>query len=85
MTRLTVLLVALTALLLPGGAEACAVCGPGTEESRIAFIVTTGLLTAAPLLLVGGAFWWLRRRLVEMQREAERHQAEAAARSASTR
>ncbi len=84
MTRLLLALVTLSALLVPGGAEACAVCGPGTEESRIAFIVTTGLMTAMPLLIFAGVAWWLRRRFVEMQHEAERHQSEAAARHSQT-
>jgi hypothetical protein len=37
---------------------ACAVCGVGKEESRWAFIATTGLLTIVPLImLIGGAYY----------------------------
>ena len=74
-------LVAVLALLLPEAAQACAVCGPGTEASRAAFILTTGILTALPLLLIGGLVWWLRGRVAEMEertREARREAARAA-------
>jgi hypothetical protein len=83
MIRVTAILAA-AALLLPGAAEACAVCGPGTEESRVAFIITTAFMTALPLALVGGVVYWLRRRLAEMERRtlADR---EAALRSAGIR
>jgi hypothetical protein len=79
----TVLLAA-AALLLPGAAEACAVCGPGTEESRVAFIVTTGILTALPLLIVGGALWWLRGRFAEMEKRSKQAR-EAAIQTAGAR
>jgi hypothetical protein len=41
---------------------ACAVCGDGKEESRWAFMWTTGFLTLLPLCMVFGFFWWFRRR-----------------------
>jgi hypothetical protein len=72
-----VLLTALAVLLLPGSAEACAVCGPGTEETRVAFIVTTGILTALPLLSIGGVLWWLRGRFSEMEQRSREARAEA--------
>jgi high-affinity Fe2+/Pb2+ permease len=55
---------AATALgLAPGAALACSVCMSGRDdETRAAFLATTGLLTALPLLMVGGLVWWLRRR-----------------------
>jgi hypothetical protein len=82
MNAVPALLLAVLALLVaPASAQACAVCGPGTEESRVAFIVTTGILTALPLLAVGGALWWLRGRFAEMEAR-NREVREAAARSA---
>ena len=44
-------------LALPSAAEACAVCGGGTEDNRIEFIVTTAVLTFLPLGLMFGIFW----------------------------
>jgi len=59
--------------LLPRASIACAVCFTGkNDESRVAFILTTALLTLLPPLLIGGAFWRLRRRFAELDRETER-------------
>lgn len=49
-------------LALPSAAKACAVCGGGTEDNRIEFIVTTAVLTFLPLGLMFGIFWYFRRR-----------------------
>lgn len=49
-------------LALPSAAQACAVCGGGTEDNRIEFIVTTAVLTFLPLGLMFGIFWYFRRR-----------------------
>lgn len=83
-TSTRMILTALAVLLLPGAAQACAVCGPGTEESRVAFIVTTGILTALPLVMIGGVFWWLRGRFAEMERRTKEAR-EAAIRTAGAR
>ena len=77
-------ILAAAALLLPGAAEACAVCGPGTEESRVAFILTTAFMTALPLALIGGIVYGLRRRLAEMERRTHAER-EAALRAAGIR
>ena len=46
---------ALAILLFPGLASACAMCFQATSEAnRIAFLVTTVLLTFMPLILIGG-------------------------------
>jgi hypothetical protein len=68
--RARLLAMALAAALLaaPGVAEACAVCFSATEENRMAFLVTTGLLTVLPLAILGGIGLWLRRHLREMER-----------------
>lgn len=47
----------------PGVAAACAVCFSGrTDETRIAFGVSTAFMTALPLLVIGSFAWWLHRR-----------------------
>ncbi|MGH0032728.1 MAG: hypothetical protein ACQGVC_23290 [Myxococcota bacterium] len=57
----------LIGLLLPTTAAACAVCiGGQTEETRYAFLWTTGFLSVLPLGMIGGAVWWLRRRAREL-------------------
>jgi len=51
-------------LLAPELARACAVCGAGAGEdgSRIAYLVTTIVMSALPLLLIGGFLLWVRAR-----------------------
>ena len=49
-------------LAAPELAQACSVCGIGREENRVAFILTTVLLTLLPLAAVGGIVGWLVRR-----------------------
>jgi len=59
-------------LLVPKLAAACAVCFTGrSDETRIAFLVTTGLLTALPILIVGSLVWWLCRRARQIRDEHE--------------
>jgi len=66
------LVVAVFALLAhPGVASACAVCFQAkTDASRIAFIATTGAMTAAPLILIGALAWWVRKRFRDAERDA---------------
>ena len=55
----------LAALLgsLPTIAAACAVCGGnGNDRNRVAFLLTTLVLSLLPLALVGGVVVWLWRR-----------------------
>ena len=63
---------AAAALLAPApSAMACAVCGGNTpEESKMAFIITTGLLTFLPLLMLGSVAYWIRKRVRELEGEA---------------
>jgi len=49
------------ALLLPRAALACAVCGFGEDQSRIAYIATTALLSALPIGLLAVLLFVLRR------------------------
>jgi hypothetical protein len=66
------LLVSTAVLLAPQLAAACAVCFTGrADETRVAFIVTTGFLTALPILLVGTLVWWLCRRARQIREENE--------------
>jgi len=59
-------------LLAPQLAAACAVCFTGrADETRIAFLATTGLLSALPILLIGSLVWWLRRRARQIRDEHE--------------
>ncbi len=48
----------------PRAAEACSVCFSTTDENRVAFIVTTIFLSAAPLAILFGIGSWLRRRIL---------------------
>lgn len=61
------------ALLGAEGARACSVCFVAEEETRVAFLVTTGLLTLLPLAFAGGVVWWLvkRARRLPLEQDAE--------------
>ena len=63
---------ALLPLLLarPRAAWACSVCGGGTEDNRIEFIVTTAVLTFLPLGLMFGIFWYFRTRYLAVANQA---------------
>jgi hypothetical protein len=65
-------LVSIALLLAPQVAAACAVCFTGrADETRVAFLVTTGFLTALPILLVGALVWWLCRRARQIRDEQQ--------------
>ena len=53
-------------LLLPGLAQACAVCGVGQNDNRLEFILTTALLSFLPMALIGGIVWQLRKRYLSL-------------------
>lgn len=55
--------------VLPELAHACPVCFDVDDDSRIAFLATTGLLTFLPLGMVAGTAYWLRRRAGEVDEE----------------
>jgi hypothetical protein len=47
----------------PRAGRACSVCSPGTEDAnRLAFLLTTALLSFLPLIMVAAFVYWLRRR-----------------------
>jgi hypothetical protein len=57
-------------MALPRVSQACAVCMGGREdESRLAFILTTALLTFLPLTMLGVAVWLFARRALAREQE----------------
>lgn len=42
---------------------ACSVCGYAAPESRAAFILTTALLSFAPLMFIGAVVWYLKNKI----------------------
>ena len=66
------LMVSTAVVLAPQLAAACAVCFTGrADETRVAFLATTGFLTALPILMVGTLVWWLCRRARQIRDEHE--------------
>ena len=58
-------------LLFPVCASACSVCFDPNDEARIAFILTTGLLTFVPLIVLWTLFKWLKKRAEDYDKETE--------------
>lgn len=56
---------------LSSAALACTVCGVGKEESRLAFIITTGILTFVPLIMVGFIANYIWRQVKQRERATE--------------
>lgn len=56
------LLLAAVLALAPELAHACAVCGAAVDDdqSRVAYLVTSAVLSVLPLALLGGFLLWLR-------------------------
>ncbi len=72
-------------LLAPQVSEACPVCFQARNEAnRIAFTLTTILLTALPLAMIGSAIFWLRQRFLRMTRDLEDSEAPERASAAHT-
>ena len=55
--------VAFLAMLWPRLAFACAACVTGNERNRVAFLITTIVLSLLPLAMIGAGAVALRRRL----------------------
>ena len=72
MNRWLPVLTLLALVAWPELASPCAVCGAGVEDdqSRIAYLVTSAVLSVLPLALFGGFLLWLRH-LHRRQRELE--------------
>lgn len=49
----------LAALLAPGSAHACAVCGIGGDPNRASFFWSTVALSLLPLAMMGGGVFYL--------------------------
>ncbi len=63
MRNFTIVALALFAVaVLPDLLYACPVCFDVDDDSRIAFLATTGFLTVLPLGFVAGTAMWLRKR-----------------------
>jgi hypothetical protein len=62
-TRCLAIFLALALAALPELASACAVCGAGVDDdqSRVAYLLTSAVLSLLPLALFGGFLLWLRR------------------------
>ncbi len=56
-----------TAVWLPHSALACSVCFSAREETRVAFYLTTALLTGLPLLMLGSFVFWYRKRIRQFE------------------
>jgi hypothetical protein len=70
MNRALAVMFSMAILFVPRFAAACAVCFTGrADETRVAFLATTGLLSALPLLLIGSLVWWIRRRARQIRDE----------------
>jgi hypothetical protein len=52
-------------------ALACPNCTNPREKNRVAYLVTTALLTFGPLLSVGGIVWWAKGKLFPKGHEEE--------------
>ncbi|UCE87584.1 MAG: hypothetical protein JSU66_07680 [Deltaproteobacteria bacterium] len=64
-------LLAAPILWLPRVGWACAVCSAGRDdETRVAFILTTALLTFLPLGMIAGLLLWLRRRARRLEADS---------------
>ena len=64
-------LIILICVHIPAIATACTVCFDPNDEARIAFIITTGLLTFIPLIVMWLLFRWLKKRAEEYDKETE--------------
>lgn len=53
LVKIQLLMMLLSSSLFETSAFACAVCGTAKEESRVAFMVTTIIMTVVPLIAIG--------------------------------
>ena len=72
MNRWLPVLISVALVAVPELAAACAVCGAavGDDQSRIAYLFTSAVLSVLPLALFGGFLLWLRRQY-RRQRDVE--------------
>ena len=56
-------------LVVPALAQACAVCGGGSDRMRVAFLISTAFLSLLPLALIFSGLWWLRRQIGTSMRD----------------
>ncbi len=68
--RLALGLALIVSTLLPGAAQACAVCFSGSDETREAFAYTAAALSFLPLATMGGFLFFFIRRSRQMAAES---------------
>jgi len=66
---MTRMMVVLGLLLWPTAAQACSVCFSATDGNRMAFLITTVVLSLLPLGLIGGGILYLRHRFRQVEHE----------------
>ena len=64
-------LITLLCVHIPAVATACTVCFDPNDEARIAFIITTGILTFAPLTVMWLLFRWFKKRAEAYDQETQ--------------
>ena len=52
---------------LPKLSYACSVCFDPNDEARVAFIITTAVLTLCPLFVLWGLFNWLKQKVADSE------------------
>jgi hypothetical protein len=62
-SRLTILL---TVWLMPAIASACPGCFSAADSNRVAFLVTTVVMSLLPLGMIGAGLLWLRRQALRV-------------------
>ena len=50
----------------------CAVCGFGEEETRQAFILTTGIMTIVPLAAIGSIVFYIYRKMTHNSKNVQK-------------
>jgi hypothetical protein len=74
--------VSLVLLLAPRISEACSKCLSGrSEETKMAYLLTTVFLSVLPPLAIAGVAWWLLRRARALEREEVEGRTPAVARA----
>ena len=71
--RLLNLICVATSLFYSEISLGCAVCGFGEEETREAFILTTGIMTVVPLAAIGSIVYYVYRRMSQNSKDVRKN------------